>query len=190
MPIEPPISSIRLLDNVSPSPVPSVAVRSAPTRSNGMNTFSSDSGGMPCPVSATQSRSRAPGTSRNEIRTLPPIRLYLIAFERTLSSTCVRRCVVGEHASVQATVQVLDDVDPALLRERAKQLHRIGQRAADVHRLDLVLRGVRLDARDLEHLVDEREQVAAGHHDPVDRLAPRSRAGPGAAAAARTRGSS
>ena len=57
-PIFPPISSTRRLDKARPRPVPSTSLVSAPSRSKGLKSCSSLSGGMPGPVSITEMRRR------------------------------------------------------------------------------------------------------------------------------------
>jgi hypothetical protein len=57
-----------------------MALCSLPTRSKGTNSRSTDSGGMPRPVSATLIRSRPPATGSQARCTLPPSRLYFTAF--------------------------------------------------------------------------------------------------------------
>ena len=79
-------------ESANPMPVPSTVVRSAPSRSNGVNSEPKCSGAIPGPVSVTWIRSD-PGSGRAQlIETVPPSRLYLIAFPSRFSRICLSRC--------------------------------------------------------------------------------------------------
>ena len=76
-PSVPPIASTRSFERVRPRPVPSIAVCSAPSRSNGLKTCASLSSAMPLPVSVTMSITRSSETCSSEIVTDPPLAVVL-----------------------------------------------------------------------------------------------------------------
>ena len=87
----PPMASASRRDSVSPMPEPSTSLSLTPRRSKGEKTRSCFSFGMPSPVSATRMRSRPSRASPAATVTRPAGRLYLMALDSRLSSTCWRR---------------------------------------------------------------------------------------------------
>ena len=69
---------------------------------------------------------------------------------------------VGEHVAVQPAVHVGGQLHVARPGQRRHELERVGERLAGVHRLGGEVLRAGLQARDLQHLVDEREEVFAG----------------------------
>jgi hypothetical protein len=90
-PIEPAIVSTRLFERARPDPVPSIPLRSAPSREKGVKRLLISSGAIPSPVSVTVIRKEPVEVVSPEIRTSPPTRLNLTAFESRFRNTCFRR---------------------------------------------------------------------------------------------------
>lgn len=76
--------------------------------------------------------------------------------------------VVRKHKAVQSAMEVALDLDPALRGERCDHLQRVGQRIARMHGLDRFTVTAQLDVRDVEHLVDQFEEMPPGVHDAAD----------------------
>jgi hypothetical protein len=79
---------------------------------------------------------------------------------------------VGAHVAVGARIVRLVQADAAPRRQRAHERRRLLQRVGQPHRLDGELLPPGLDAGDVEHLVDQRQQVLAGRQDVLHRLVP------------------
>ena len=75
---------------------------------------------------------------------------------------------VREDVAVQTAVHVGGQLDVARPGERPHELERVGKRLAGVHRTRGQVLGAGLQARDLQHLVDECEEVFAGLEDVLD----------------------
>jgi hypothetical protein len=87
----PPIASTSDFDSANPNPVPSIALPSAPSRSNGVNSRASLSAAIPGPVSLTSIRSRLACGAAHTTVTVPPEWLYFTPFDSKFSSTCCSR---------------------------------------------------------------------------------------------------
>ena len=119
------MASARRLDSGRPSPVPSMAVGWLATRSNGTNSRSRASGGMPSPVSVTLMRSRSPGTGSHSRWTEPPSRLYLTALDSRFSRTCLSRWRSPRTWVAQDTLRA-DQHDVVLVGQGPDQADRLG----------------------------------------------------------------
>ena len=158
----------RLRESVSPRPVPSISVESAARRSNGRNTRAACSLSSPGPVSTTSSR-RRPGVALAEVRPHDAARAVVLdRVAEQVERDLLEALGVGQDVAVQPAVHVARQLDPALDRERPHELERVHQRIAAVHRLERERLPAGLDARDVEHLVDQLEQVVAGAQDVLD----------------------
>src|SRR5450830_1747962 len=89
-PSVPPISSTSCLVTTRPMPVPSSVPASCPSRLNGWNNCCNCSALRPLPVSRTLRRTLSP-RGLQSTSTLPSARLYLIAFDSRLMTTCLTR---------------------------------------------------------------------------------------------------
>ena len=111
--------------------------------------------------------------SRRRARTEPPGAVVLDGVGEEVEQHLHEPLPVGVHERVARRASVLDERDAALLRERAHEPERLVQ-----HRRERAPARARsfcapgLDARDLQHLVDEVQQVPAGLEDVLARLAP------------------
>ena len=113
--------------------------------------------------------------------TLPPMRLYLTALLSRLTSTCRmrtcrraprpdagRRCEPPRHR-LEPAGRVRDlEVDVGLGRQRRHHAERIGHRVLEVDCLHRDHHLPRFDARQVEDVVDQRQQVRAGILDVLD----------------------
>ena len=90
-PIEPPINSTRCLQTTRPMPVPSSTPDSWPSRLKGWNSWASLSAERPSPWSWKKIRMRPPGRAWQRTSTVPPTRLYLIAFDSRFTNSCLTR---------------------------------------------------------------------------------------------------
>ncbi len=79
--------------------------------------------------------------------------------------------LVGEHMARSLAAELDVDRDPARHRERLDELDRLLQHRSDGDRLHPHLESTALHPLEVEHLVEQAEQVATGAEDVVDRLA-------------------
>ena len=84
------MSAVSWRDKARPRPRPLIALRSSPSRSNGVNKRARCAGLRPGPVSRTLHTS-CPSACCKSTSTWPPGRLYLTALDSRLTSTCMRR---------------------------------------------------------------------------------------------------
>ena len=90
----PPMASTNWRLSARPSPVPATGPRCAPRRSKGWNKRACCAALRPGPLSATPSTTVAPLAWLEVctcMRTQPPARLYLMALDKRLHTTCSRR---------------------------------------------------------------------------------------------------
>ena len=168
----PPIMRASLRVMASPRPVP--PKRRAVEESawvNSSNSFACCSGVMPMPVSATaNSTTLWPSTRRGAtVRVTSPFLVNLQALLSRLSRICRRRIgstVIG--AEVGGTFH--HETVAVLLRELARGADDLvdQRRDADGLRAELELAG--FDLGEIEHLVDQAEQMRAGAVHPPQRL--------------------
>ena len=173
-------------------PVPSIFDFSAPSRLNGSNRRSSLSEVMPRPLSAMRRQPLSPPRSQLTT-TLPPARLYLTALLSRLTSTWrirTRSARTQTECGRRARLEVVDrdrarlgvrreQVDAGLGGERRDHRQRVDHDFLEVDRLHRDHHLARLDARQVEHVVDQREQMRAGVLDVLDALELRHRRRPG-----------
>ncbi len=121
---------------------------------------------MPGPVSAT-AISTWPSSSRAETSTRPPAGVNLTAFDRRLKTIWRTRrpsaLIVISSGSV-----VSDELDPAAARPFRVHGDRAAQDVRDRHLRELELHPAGLDLGQVEHVVDQREQVRARREHVVD----------------------
>ena len=103
--------------------------------------------------------------------TVPPVRLYFTALERRLSTTWLKRCRSARTVSVpvlptQRPTRTLRSAAKGWMSEAAS-LQTAETETASRTQLDLAA----LDAGNVEHLVDEAQQVPAPFEDVRDLLA-------------------
>ena len=187
--IVPPIASARPRESVSPSPVPSTSVgRREPLerQEHARSCLGSESG-----PGVGDGDAQLPGVGLAKTRpTRPPGRLYLIAFDEQVEQDLLEALRVGEHVAMPAPRAMS-------LEGRSRARARAGRTSVDrfvsgsqqwTGSSDNGLPPASM-LRDVEDLVDELQQVAAGAEDAVDAVA-RRRSGARARAAARNRRSS
>ena len=109
----------------------------------------------------------------HETATVPPSRLYLIAFDTRLSRTCLSRCRSASTWSSRIRAASRRRWMSALRRPAAASSVERRRASSSLTRTgsgrELEVAG--LDAGDVEHLVDQLEQVAAALDDlPTDSL--------------------
>jgi hypothetical protein len=165
----PRISRINWRAMISPRPLPSMPELSRPSRSKGWNRRASCSRLSPGPLSSIRSTQQPPLPASSAQRSTPPSRLYLTPLDSTFSSTWRRPLRVGVHA--HAPGHLAAQLDAARPRERARQLERLLQRLVQPQRRDRQRQPALLDLLQVEHVVDQRQQVLAGREDVLAVLA-------------------
>ena len=121
---------------------------------------------MPRPVSRTVQRRTLLAVAAPRTSTVPPRRLYLIALDSRLISTWRSR--VGSAERPPSAAAVGDERDAVLRRQRLHQRQRLAHERAEVDRLQRQPDLARFQARQIEHVVDQREQVIAGGADVLE----------------------
>ena len=155
-------------DRVRPSPVPSSRATPRPPCWKDSKMRSRSSGGMPTPVSVTVTTSSS-ATARASTSTRPPSGVNLTALESRLSTTCLNR---SSSACTESTsscdVQAEGDAvcGGPFADEREGVLEGVGD--PEGGRLEGHLAG--FDLRQVEHLVQQLEQVPTGVPDVADVL--------------------
>src|SRR5713226_4101826 len=161
--IRPPWSSTNFRERASPSPVPSCLTVLAPTCRNSSNTASWSSGAMPTPVSLTDtSTDPSTGTARTSIR--PPSGVNLIAFDNKFSNDLPNLSLVRPHLAqllIDARVERNSPAPGPLADEGQRAVERL--RKVKVCEFELHSPG--LDLREVEDVVDQRQQMRARRVD-------------------------
>ena len=184
----PPIASTRRCESASPRPVPSTPPASAPRRSNGTKRRASLSAGDPRPgVGHGEPDAVGRRAIARDAVTAPPATVVLDRVREEVQEHLLEPLPVGED--VQIIVHRLDRRPSTWAwAGRADQLDGVPHRLGDRHRLQGQPGGAPLDAADVEHLVDQREQVVPGGQDLVDALVLVRRVSRPARGAGRSRG--
>ena len=141
-----------------------------------------------CPwpgVAARRSRKRGAVAASSDA-TVPPGRLYLTAFDEQVEQHLQEPLPVGDDEVSSPRLATERD---AVLRPRAAAQSTPPRSVFDADRLERERELARLDPRDVEHLVDQLEQVPAGAENLARRCRPARRRARRARAAARSRGS-
>ena len=160
---------IRRCDSARPTPLPSTALDWAPSRSNGVKSLGSSTAGMPIPVSWTM-MSRFVG-GRQLAPDLDPAAGAVVL-------DCVRDQV--EHDLAKSTTVAVDvltrasalSIAQSNLRGRGHGRHhghRLGQQFRQQHGLEREIESVAFDLGDVEHIVDQGDQMPATTKDVFQR---------------------
>ncbi len=165
----PPIAVVSASESASPSPVPSMPVRSAPSRSNGRKSRSSCSGSMPGPSSATSmcSRSSALGDHADAQGAALASVLHGVADEVQQN--------LPEPAPIQQRHDVIGGLDvapdPALVGQRLDQIHDPAHHFQHAHRADVEIDPAGAHACQIQHVVQQRLHVPARRENALDAVA-------------------
>ena len=104
--------------------------------------------------------------------TRPPGRLYLIAFESTFEQDLLEALAIRVYVPVvREPVGVAGEDDVAIAGERADERQRLPDRVGERDRLGRDGHPAGLDSRELEHLVDQFEQMSRSVEHEADMLA-------------------
>ena len=116
-------------------------------------------------------RTRPSGMGAQFTVTRPPGRLYFTALESRLRKTCLSR---WRSASTRSQPHVRDGVKTVSISWRAASGRMSSsaswRKRAELDRFRREREPAGLDARDIEHFVDEREQMSSGARDVLDAL--------------------
>ena len=161
----PPIASMSVLDNVRPSPVPSIPRVSASSRSNAVKSRSRRSGAMPKPVSETENRTTSrPGLAVQGHAALTSVELDRVG--QQIQDHLLQSKVVGQHRVVEGVAEA--DADVSLAGLGTDDVEAFAHEFVEQNRLGRESDVARFDARDVEDLVDQRQQMLTGLEDVVD----------------------
>ena len=173
--IFPPIISTRRQEIARPSPVPPYFRVVEPSAcSNGEKIVDCFSGGIPMPVSATANRSPTSSPSRHARSTVTrtsPRSVNLTALPTRFTRTCRKRppspirIVRHVRGDVEGQLQVL------LVGPQGERPHRVAQAIAQVERAGVEVELARLDLREVEDVVDHRQQRVGRRCDDLQVLA-------------------
>ena len=166
--ILPPCSSTSRFESARPRPVPSPRSIPASVCWNSSKTRLRSSAAMPGPVSATETLT-SPLARVARTSTAPPAGVNFTAFESRLKITCLMRRSSPETTSA-SRVRCQRDEDTVLHRALAHHRDAALEGFLQRERRELELDLPRFDLGEVEHVVDEREQVVSGGQDVVEVL--------------------
>ena len=125
---------------------------------------------MPRPVSCTRIRNLPAADVSHSTRTLPPVAIVLDSVGDEVQQHLLEPLAIGAHICVVDARRVHRELDAARRGEGTDQVDDLAHHLADAHRLGRHVQAARLDARDVQHFVDQGEQVSAGFQNLVATL--------------------
>src|SRR6266508_575145 len=167
--IVPPIASTRDFESVSPRPVPSTALASAPRLSKGVNSRASLSAAIPSPVSVTRMRRRLEGHRLGRDGHDTARAVVLDAVREEIQEHLLQALSIGQDVQLLVD-RVGPDRHAGLGRRWPDQLDRLPDRFMEGNRLQRQLKPSSFDPAEVEHFVDEAQQVAAAAENLLDAL--------------------